>query len=152
MTDFVKMRELIRQEEHYRWAVERQMAKATRTTAPLSKAGVSGSGKTGSQVEEGAVMLAEIRGQYDEILSELESMRSELKTSIGKLRSQRQRLDKTCLRMRYIQGIKVRKIAEALCYSEDYIFQRLKKAEILIHGIQREAEAGEKKHIISEKS
>ena len=78
MTDFVKMRELIRQEERYRWAVEKQMAKATKITSTLSKSGRSGSGRTGSQVEDGAVELAPLKEEYTEIKEELDAMRAEL--------------------------------------------------------------------------
>lgn len=151
MTDFVKMRELIRQEERYRWAVEKQMAKATKITSSLSKSGRTGSAKVGSQVEEGAVELAELKLQYSEIKEELDAMREELKASITKLRAPRYRLDKTCLRMRYIQGIKVRKIAEALSYSEDYIFQKMKQAETMILIIQRGQELRKTSQVTSEK-
>ena len=143
MTDFVKMRELIRQEERYRWAVEKQMAKATKITSTLSKSGRSGSGQTGSQVEDGAVELAPLKEEYTEIKEELDAMRAELRVSISKLRAPRYRLDKTCLRMRYLQGISVRKIAASLNYHEQYLFRKMREAEDLITTMQKRAESRE---------
>lgn len=143
MTDFVKMRELIRQEERYRWAVEKQMAKATKITSSLSKSGRSGSGRTGSQVEDGAVELAPLKEEYAEIKEELDAMKAELRISISKLRAPRYRLDKTCLRMRYIQGISVRKIAVMLNYHEQYLFRKMREAEDLITMMQQRAESRE---------
>ena len=142
MTDFLKMRELIKQEERYRWAVEKQMARATGAAIKMSKAGKSRTNKVGSQVEEGAVELVPLKEEYAEIKEELDAMRDELQQSIRKLRGPKHRLDKTCLRMRYMQGISVRKIAFSLNYSEDYIFQKMKQAERIICDMQREKEAG----------
>ena len=145
LTDFVRMRTLIKQEERYRWAIEKQMAKATKITATISKTGgCGGSRGTGSQVEDSAVILAELQEQYSEIMEQLNTERDELRKSLSKIRSQRLRLEKTCLRMRYIQGISVRRIAEALNYSEDYIHKRMRNAEALIINKQRASE-GEKK-------
>ena len=127
MTDFVKMRELIRQEERYRWAVEQQMARATKMTSEMSKAGKARTNKVGSQVEEGAVELASLKSEYQEIKDELDAMKAELRISISKLRAPRYRLDKTCLRMRYLQGISVRKIAVSLNYHEQYLFRKMRE-------------------------
>lgn len=143
MTDFVKMRELIKQEERWRWAVERAEARATGSPIRMSKAGKSRTNKVGSQVEEGAVELAELRLQHSEIKEELEAMRKELQQSIRKLRGPKYQLDKSCLRMRYMKGISVRKIAYSLNYSEDYIFQKMKQAERIICTMQREKESVE---------
>lgn len=141
MTDFLKMRELIKQEERYRWAVEKQMARATGSAIRMSKAGKSRTNKVESQVEEGAVELASLKSEYQEIKDELDAMRDELQPYIRKLRGPKHRLDKTCLRMRYMQGISVRKIAFSLSYSEDYIFQKMKQAEGIVCAMQRGKEA-----------
>ena len=146
MTDFERMRTLIKQEERYRWAVERQMAKATKITATLSQTGgISGGRRMGSQVEDGAVILAELQSQYSEIMEELGEARKELKGTLNRLRSQKTRLEKTCISMRYMQGISVRKIAEALSYSEDYIHRKTRNAEALIINKQRDIEDEKKK-------
>ncbi len=141
MTDFGRMRVLIRQEERYRWAVEKQMAKATKVTSSLSPAGGTGGGfKTGSKVEDGAVMLTELKSQYSEIMDELTAARNELRETISKMRSQQMRLGKTCLRMRYLQGISARQIAAALNYSEEYIFRTLRVSEAFIINAQKSRE------------
>lgn len=136
MIDFVKMRELIKQEERYRWAIERQEARATKITAALSKSGRSGSGKTGSQVEDGAIELAPLRQEYKEIKDELDVMKAELRICVARIRAPKYRLEKTCLRMRYLQGISVRKIAAMLNYSEQYLFRTMRDAERRIIVIQ----------------
>lgn len=147
MTDFVRMRELIRLEERYRWALERQMAKATKITTSISQAGKTGGGKTGSQVEENAVILAEIRSQHEEIEKELDEMRDELRGTLKRLRSEKVKLEKNILKLRYMKGISVRKIANTLNYSEDYMFQKMKQAEALIINMQRTQEHRKKKTV-----
>ena len=146
MTDFERMRILIRQEERYRWAVEKQMAKATKSNIALSKTGgTGGSSKTGSRVEEGAIMLAALQDEYNEIREELEEARKELRESISRIRNAKARLDKTCLRMRYLQGMSIRKIALSLSYSEDYLHRRMREAESLIINMQKARDARENK-------
>lgn len=138
MTDFGRMRLLIRQEARYRWAIEKQTAKATKITASLSQSGGTGGGfKTGSKVEDGAIMLTELKNQYSEIVEELTLARNELRESISKMRSQQMRLGKTCLRMRYLQGISARQIADALNYSEEYIFRTLRVSEAFVINVQK---------------
>ena len=140
MTDFERMRVLIRQEERYRWAVEKQMAKASKMTTSFSQAGRSGSSKNGSRTEEGAIMLAALQDEYKEIMEELTAARAELQESIGKIRNAKARLEKTCLRMRYIQGMSIRRIALSLNYTEDYLHRKMRGAEALIINIQKEQE------------
>lgn len=145
MTDFERMRMLIRQEERYRWAVEKQRAKAEKITSGISQTGRSGSTRTGSQVEEGAIMLAALQDEYKEILDELMQARVELEATIKRIRSAKMRLEKTCLRMRYMQGMSVRRIALSLGYSEDYLHRKMRQAESRIIAIQTEMESKNKK-------
>jgi DNA-directed RNA polymerase specialized sigma24 family protein len=141
MTDFERMRVLIRQEERYHWAVEKQMAKATKSTTSITPAGGCGGTRTGSRPEDGAVMLATLQEEYKEILDELEEARKELRDSIARIRNAKSRLEKTCLRMRYLQGMSVRQIAVSLNYTEDYLHRKMRDAEALILRIQRERES-----------
>lgn len=140
MTDFERMRVLIRQEERYHWAVEKQMSKATKSTTSITPAGGCGGTRTGSRPEDGAVMLATLQEEYKEILDELEEARKELRDSIARIRNAKSRLEKTCLRMRYLQGMSVRQIAVSLNYTEDYLHRKMRDAEALILRIQRERE------------
>lgn len=138
MTDFERMRVLIRQEERYRWAVEKQMAKAAKSTTSISPTGgMGGSTRATSRVEDGAIMLAALKDEYAEIQEELEEARKELKESISRIRNAKKRLDKTCLRMRYLQGMSIRRIALSLNYSEDYLHRRMREAEAMIITMQR---------------
>lgn len=146
MTNFERMRLLIRQEERYRWAVEKQMAKATKSTTTLSPAAGRGT-RTGSQVEDGAIMLAALRDEYKEICDELDEARKELRDSIARIRNAKSRLEKTCLRMRYLQGMPVRKIAISLNYTEDYLHRKMRDAEALIIRIQKAQEDKNKKTV-----
>jgi len=141
MTDFERMRVLIRQEERYRWAVEKQRAKAGRMTAGISQTGRTGGTRTGSRVEDGAIMLAALEDEYQEILDELTEARTELRESISRIRNAKARLEKTCIRMRYLQGMSVRQIAVSLNYTEDYLHRKMRDAEALILRIQKAQEA-----------
>lgn len=140
MTDFERMRVLIRQEERYRWAVEKTLAKASKMTSDISPIGKAGGTKTGSRVEEGAVMLTELKEEYQEIVDELDKARNELRESIARIRNAKLRLEKTCLRMRYMQGMSVRTIALTLNYSEDYLHRKMRDAEALITRVQKAQE------------
>lgn len=144
MTDFERMRLLIRQEQRYRWAIEKEMAKAAKSTTTISQTGGGGT-RNGSRVEDGAIMLAALKDEYAEIKAELETARDELRESIKKIRSVKERLEKTCLRMRYIQGMSIRKIAVSLNYTEDYLHRKLRAAEALIINIQKAQEEQKKK-------
>lgn len=143
MTDFAELRKLIREEERARWAVEKQMSKATKRTTSFSSSG-RGGGKPGSQVEENSILLAALEDDHKEIAAALEAARKELRAGIALLPMKEYRLERSMIRMRYIRGIEVRKIAEARNYSEQHVFRVVKRAEILINQAQRAAEEGAK--------
>ena len=150
MTDFGRMRTLIRQEERYRWAVEKQMAKTNRMTSNITPTGRTGGNRIGSRVEDGAVMLAALQDEYQEIRDELEASRKELRESITRIRNAKTRLEKTCLRMRYLQGMSVRQIAVTLNYTEDYLHRKVRDAEALILRIQKAQEDKTTKQVRSD--
>ena len=141
MTDFERMRVLIRQEERYHWAVEKQMAKASKSTTTISPAGGCGGRRAGSRPEDGAVMLTMLEEEYREILEQLDEARKELRGSITKIRNTKLRLEKSCLKMRYLEGMSVRQIAAALNYTEDYLQRKMRDAEALILRIQKGQES-----------
>lgn len=146
MTDFARMRALIRDEERLRWAIEKQMAKATKITPSLSQTGGGGT-KTGSQVEDGAIMLAALKDEHRELISELEQARKELRSGLAMIKSRRFGLGKTFIRMRYLQGIKVCRISTVMNYSEQYVFRIIKHTEALIIKVQKDAEAAGKRRV-----
>lgn len=133
MIDFVRMRQLIRQEERMRWAIEKQMSKATKRTASISG---MGGGIAGDKVGDNAVILAEMRTDYDDIQAELESARAELRNEIKHLDDP---LKRTVIKGRYVSGFSVRRMASALNYSEQHIFGMLRKTERLINQHQQAA-------------
>ena len=140
MTDFDRMRVLIKQEERYRWAVEKQISKANRMTSNMSQTGRSGGSRPGSRLEDAAIVLAALQDEYKEIIDELKTYRDELTESITRIRNAKSRLEKTLLRMRYLQGMSIRNIAVSLNYTEDYLHRKMRDAEALILRIQKAQE------------
>lgn len=140
MTDFKRMKVLIKHEERYRWAVEKQIAKTNRMTSQISQTGRSGGSRTGSRVEDGAIVLAALQDEYKEIKDELNACRTELSESIVRIRKPELRLEKTLLKMRYLQGMSIRNIAASLNYSEDYLHRKMREAEAMIMRIQKTKE------------
>lgn len=147
MTDFYRLRTLIREEERLRWAIEKQEARATKMTASFSASGGGGSGKTGSQVEDGAIMLAALKDEHTEKLQELKEARNELRAGIAMAGGRKLGKGRTFIRMRYIMGIDVKRIAEGLHYSETYIHRVLRNSEALINKAQR-AQGSAKKRTV----
>ena len=136
MIKFWRMRKLIRDEEHMRWAIERQESKATKITASMSQTGGGRTNQITSKPEEGAIALAVLKDEYQRIWNELEEQRKELRQVMAKIRDEEYRLGKLCLRMRYLEGVSVRVIASTQNYSEPYIFNVLKKTERRVIEIQ----------------
>lgn len=136
MIDFTEMRRLIREEERLRWAVQKQRSKAEKITASFSSSGGGGS-RTGDKVGDGAVQLSELTEAYEEVRTELEQQRRELRAAIRRWEGHRNGSVKTCLEFRYMKGRSVRKIAAALNYSEQYVFKMLKRGERLAKEAER---------------
>lgn len=124
MINFHRMRFLINRLPAARFRVDKAIARATKTTAILT--GMPRGSSTGSQVEEGAMLIEYARQALDSITTELEGMRAELTPLIEALESP---LQKNAMRMRYIEGHSVREIAYSLNYSEQHIFRILTIAE-----------------------
>ena len=124
MIDFYRMRFLINRLPAARFRVDKAIAKATKTTTVIT--GMPRGSSTGSQVEDGAILIEYARQALDNITTELEGMRAELTPMIESLESP---LQKNAMRMRYIEGHSVREIAYSLNYSEPHIFRILQIAE-----------------------
>lgn len=123
--DLRRMRYLINRLPMARFRVDRALAQATRCTANLTGM-PRGGGNGGSQVENGAEMLAAARDALADIMSELYAMRQALQPLLEALCDP---LEKTAMRMRYMDGYSVREIAYRINYSEQHIFRVLNAAE-----------------------
>lgn len=130
MLDFQEMRRLIREDEHYRWAVQKKRSRAEKITASFSQSGGGGI-STGDKVGDGAVELAELQEKWDDIRAALEEQRAELKEAMKIWEGHRNGSVKDCMEWRYLKGKSVRKIAVALNFSEQYVFKMLKRGERL---------------------
>lgn len=124
MVDLKRMRYLSNRLPHERLMVERAMSRATKCTASLS--GMPGGGATGNQVERGVEELEAARAKYNATKVELQAARDELSPMVDALESPLQR---TVMRMRYMDGHSVREIAYMLLYSEQHVFRVLDQAE-----------------------
>lgn len=124
MIDLRRMRHLINRLPMARFRIDQAAAQATRCTAQLT--GMPRGGGNGSQVENGAMLLDAAREAHAAISNELYDMRLELQPMLEDLADP---LEKTAMRMRYIDGCSVREIAYRISYSEQHIFRVLKNAE-----------------------
>lgn len=118
-----KFRILINRYPRARFNVDRAMSRATKCTAVLT--GMPGGG-SGSTIADGVELLMQAKAARDEIARQLRELRNELAPMLENLDDP---LEKTVMRMRYMEGISVREIAYQLCYSERWIFKVLKEAE-----------------------
>ena len=139
MIDFGRIRDLARQEERLRWAVERQMAKCTRITPTISD--MPKGGGSGQRMEEDVIRLALLKEQHEAVAGELRGERKTLAPYIRRLRDGTQR---TAMTLRYMENKRIGVIMEAMGYSERQVFRILEKAESKI--LQREiVKEGQKK-------
>lgn len=118
------MRFLINRLPAARFRVDKAMARATKTTTVLTWM-PRGSG-TGDQTADGAIMLQLARDALDRIETELAEMRAILGPMIEQIENP---LQKSAMRLRYMDGMSVREIAYSLNYSEQHIFRILQRAE-----------------------
>lgn len=124
MTDFKRIRDLARQEERLRWAVERQMAKCTKITPTISD--MPKGGGSGQRMEEDVIRLALLSEQHDAVVNELRAARKALAPYIRRLKDGTQR---TAMTMRYMNNMRIDAIMDAMGYSERQVFRILERAE-----------------------
>ena len=124
MLDLRRMRFLINRLPVARFRVDKAMARATKTTTVLT--GMPRGSGTGDQTADGAILLQLAREALDRIETELSEMRAELGPMIERIDEP---LQKSVMRLRYMDGMRVREIAYSLNYSEPHIFRILQRAE-----------------------
>ena len=124
MLDLRRMRFLINRLPAARFRVDKAMARATKTTTVLT--GMPRGSCTGDQTADGAIMLQLARDALDRIETELAEMRAILGPMIEQIENP---LQKSAMRLRYMDGMSVREIAYSLNYSEQHIFRILQRAE-----------------------
>ena len=124
MVNLYRMRKLIRDTVKLKWREEQERAKATKITTTIT--GMPRGSDNHSKVEDGAIKIASIMGAYDEVLTELQSMRVELEPMIRDLTNAD---DRAVMRLRYIEGFSPEDIAEAIHRTPRSIYYYLSRAE-----------------------
>ena len=119
-----QMRRLIRETVKVQWRLEQEQAKATKITTVLT--GMPRASGNHSQVEDGAIRLADLQEAYAEVLSDLHDMRAVLDPLIDELENADER---AVMRLRYIKGFSPEDIAEAIHRSDRSIYYYLSRAE-----------------------
>lgn len=119
-----QMRRLIRETVKVQWRLEQEQAKATKITSVLT--GMPRASGNHSQVEDGAIRLADLQEAYAEVLSDLHDMRAVLDPLIDELENAD---DRAVMRLRYIKGFSPEDIAEAIHRSDRSIYYYLSRAE-----------------------
>ena len=131
MIDFIRIRKLAGQEEKLRWALDKQLARATRSTANIT--GMPRGGGKGNGQEDEMIKLAMLRDEHRAADSALKRERGKLKRAMKKL-SVDDTMERSALSMRYLQGLKIWDIMETLNYSKSSVLRLLKSAERKING------------------
>jgi hypothetical protein len=124
MVNLSRMRMLIGYERRIKFRYQKKLASATRITAQLT--GMPRGSGNSSQVETGAIELAEVEEAYREVLDELKAMRVELEQLLPSLDNPD---DIGIMRLRYLDGCNIRDIPAAVCLSERAMFYHLSGAE-----------------------
>ena len=119
-----QMRRMIRETVKVQWRLEQEQAKATKITTVLT--GMPRASGNHSQVEDGAIRLADLQEAYAEVLSDLHDMRAVLDPLIDELENAD---DRAVMRLRYIKGFSPEDIAEAIHRSDRSIYYYLSRAE-----------------------
>lgn len=123
------MRELMNLLPKARFRLEKAFSRATRVTGLIT--GTPACNTLQSPVERGYEQIEAARDEYQALYEELEALRAEAAPVIDTLENE---LERTAMRMRYIEGMSVTTISYRLAYSEKHIFRTLKAAEMRIMG------------------
>ena len=124
MVNLSRMRTLIGYERRLKLRYMKKLSDATKITTQLT--GMPRGSGNHSQVESGAIELAEVEEAYKEVFEELGQMRIELAPLIDTLDNDD---DRGVLRLRYIDGWDLQQIPEAVCLSERAMFYHLAGGE-----------------------
>ena len=125
MVNLTRMQVLIRHEQRLMRKRDRVFANATKVTTVITGMPHGGSG-TQSQVENGAIELAEVEESYREVFNDLKKMRMELEEMLQELEDPD---DIGIMRLRYIQGHYPEEIPELVNLSRRAMFYHLSGAE-----------------------
>jgi len=124
MINLSRMRMLISYERRLKFRYLKKLSSATRITPQLT--GLPKGAGNHSQVEDGAIELAEVEEAYKEILEELKTMRAELSQLLPYLDNPD---DIGIMRLRYIMGKSPEDIPEEIHLSRRAMFYHLSGAE-----------------------
>ena len=124
MVNLGRMRILIGYERRLQFRYQKKLSDATRITSQLT--GMPRGTGNNSQVESGAIELAEVEDAYREVLDELKIMRGELSELLPSLDNPD---DVGIMRLRYIDGWDLKDIPSAVCLSDRAMFYHLAGAE-----------------------
>lgn len=124
MVNLYRMRMLMRYTIKARWKVEKEIARATKTTTIIT--GMPHGGAGHDQVADGAIKIDEVKAAYRETLGELEQMQRELDPLIDKLENPD---DRAVMRLRYIECYSPEDIAEAIYRTDRSVYYYLSRAE-----------------------
>lgn len=127
MVNLYRMRQLIRQTVKVQWRIEREMARATKSTTVIT--GMPHGGGQHNAVEDGAIKIAELREAYREVIDALEQMQKELDPLISTLKDAN---DRAVMRLRYIKGFSPEDIADAIGKTDRSVYYYLSRAEELL--------------------
>lgn len=124
MVNLSRMRVLISLERRLQFRYQKKLSSVTRITTQLT--GMPRATGNHSQVEDGAIELAEVEEAYREVLDELKAMRAELKELLPSLDNPD---DIGIMRLRYIMGQNPEDIPDEVHLSRRAMFYHLSGAE-----------------------
>lgn len=124
MVNLSRMRVLIGYERRLKFRYQKKLSIATKVTTVIT--GMPRGSGNHSQVENGAIELAEVEEAYREVLDELKFMRAELRQLLPHLDNAD---DIGIMRLRYIDGCDVKEIPDMVHLSERAMFYHLAGAE-----------------------
>jgi DNA-directed RNA polymerase specialized sigma24 family protein len=124
MVNLNRMRFLIGYEQRLRFDRLKKFARATKITTILT--GMPRGSGTGNQTQDGAIELAMVDEAYREVWQELKTMREELEALLSSLDNPD---DRGVMRLRYIDGWRLRDIPDAVHLSERAMYYHLASAE-----------------------
>ena len=119
-----RMRMLERKTRKLAWRIERERARAERSSCVLT--GMPGREYRSSRVEDGAIRISELKDVYRETFEELDGMREALEPVISSLDDPTER---GVMRLRYLKGYKAEEIAEAVYLTDRMVYYILRRSE-----------------------
>ena len=124
MVNLSRMRVLISYEQRLQFDRLKKFAKATKITTSIT--GMPRGSGMGKQVEDGAIAMMEVEKAYHEVIDELMAMRAELEELLPALDNPD---DIGVMRLRYVYGLRLKDLPEAVALSERAMYYHLSGAE-----------------------